>query len=69
MESVDEHPGIHSLEGALDAANNKLNKHSMERESVTFALQEPGLSPGDMVRVEIPERGIDDEYWIESVKG
>ena len=67
-EAVEDEPYLSSREAAIQAANARLRKWSKLMKRLTFRTYEPGLGPGQILTVNLPDRGlVAEEFLIETV--
>jgi len=67
-EAVDDEPYLSSKDAALQSANARLRRYAKLNKILTFDTWHTGLRPGQILYVNLPERGLtSEEFLIEEV--
>ena len=66
-EAIADDPAINVQNVAVTKALAYLRKHGVIPQVIRFETDSPGLRPGQLLPVDIPAAGLDDNYLVESV--
>lgn len=65
---VDEEPEITSLDAAIEYASDKLRRYARTGRTLTFTTFRDGLAAGQILHVDLPEHGLDEDFLITRVE-
>lgn len=67
-DQVDEEPEISNLQAAIEYASDKLRRYARTGRILTFQTFQDGLAAGQILHVELPEHGLDEDFLIMRVE-
>jgi hypothetical protein len=67
-EVADDEPYLGSATAAIQWANARLRRYARMPTTITFDTWEPGLRPGQLLTVDVPDLGLAGDYLIEEVR-
>jgi len=66
-EAIEDEPNLDDREAALDVAQGFLRKYARLNQIISFYTHHSGLRPGQILRVNLPDRGLDGGYLVQEV--